>query len=283
MPFDPRYEVLPASQQRLWPDLEPVKDLGFTLYGGTAIALRRGHRTSVDFDFFTDRPLNKMALAEALPALAAPGAEVLQESPNTFVALVEPTLNRPLLTEGGADEFGDGRVKVSFFGGLSIGRVAQPELTRDGVVLVAHPRDLMATKLKTLFQRIEFKDYIDIHEMLQHGQSLAQGVVDARALWSNFLVGDCLMALGYHASPGLEDLTPTQRAVLNAKISGARRELTAERLAQTPTAQPALGLSDADLAREREAALRPSLTRTEPTPDPTPQRARSKDAGGRER
>ena len=50
--FKPHLEILPPAQQRLWPELRPAAELGFALYGGTAIALRLGHRTSVDFDFF---------------------------------------------------------------------------------------------------------------------------------------------------------------------------------------------------------------------------------------
>jgi hypothetical protein len=38
--------------------LGPARSLGFVLYGGAAIALRLGHRQSVDFDFFSSRPLN---------------------------------------------------------------------------------------------------------------------------------------------------------------------------------------------------------------------------------
>ncbi|MBN9405087.1 MAG: nucleotidyl transferase AbiEii/AbiGii toxin family protein [Burkholderiales bacterium] len=53
----PRLDVLPRAQQRLWPQLSKVRGLGFVLYGGTAIALRLGHRESVDFDFFSEHPL----------------------------------------------------------------------------------------------------------------------------------------------------------------------------------------------------------------------------------
>jgi len=74
--FTPHMEVLPPSQQLLWSALRSASSLGFVLYGGTAIALRLGHRTSIDFDFFSDSPLDKSALKEAFPFLA--GATVLQ-------------------------------------------------------------------------------------------------------------------------------------------------------------------------------------------------------------
>ena len=64
--FAPRLSILPAAQQRLWPELRRSAELGFALYGGTAIALRLGHRPSVDFDFFSEMPLNRDAIAAAL-------------------------------------------------------------------------------------------------------------------------------------------------------------------------------------------------------------------------
>jgi len=43
--------------------------LGLVLYGGTgtAIAFRLEHRPSVDFDFFTAKPLDKAVLQSAFP------------------------------------------------------------------------------------------------------------------------------------------------------------------------------------------------------------------------
>lgn len=68
--FTPRLDVLPHSQKRLWPELGKAPDLGFTLYGGTAIALRLGHRVSVDFDFFSEKPIDRHALKAAFPFMA---------------------------------------------------------------------------------------------------------------------------------------------------------------------------------------------------------------------
>ena len=75
--FKPRLDILPPAQLRLWPELRPATGLGFVLYGGTAIALRLGHRISVDFDFFSDQPLDRDALHAAFPFLAQ--STVLQD------------------------------------------------------------------------------------------------------------------------------------------------------------------------------------------------------------
>ncbi len=53
MTFNPRLDILPLSQRRLWDELGELPE-EFVLYGGTAIALHLGHRQSVDFDFFTN-------------------------------------------------------------------------------------------------------------------------------------------------------------------------------------------------------------------------------------
>ena len=45
-----RYDILPKTQLAVLPELSPTRYAGFTLYGGTAIALQIGHRESIDFD-----------------------------------------------------------------------------------------------------------------------------------------------------------------------------------------------------------------------------------------
>jgi len=137
------------------------------LYGGTAIALRCGHRVSVDFDFFSSQSLERQQLCRLLPWWD--GAQVLQDQPDTLTVLV-------------ADVHTRNTVKVSFFGGLSIGRVAEPDPTVDGVAVVAAPLDLLGTKLKVMLQRAERKDYEDVAVLLRSGLSLAQGLAAAKAM-----------------------------------------------------------------------------------------------------
>lgn len=57
MTLSPRVDILPACQRQLWPELASVPR-SFVLYGGTALALRLGHRQSVDFNFFQSSPLD---------------------------------------------------------------------------------------------------------------------------------------------------------------------------------------------------------------------------------
>ena len=91
-----------------------------------------------------------------------------------------------------------GDVRLSFFGGLEMGRVGVPELTEDGVVLVASSLDLLGTKLKVIMQRAESKDYADIAQLLRGGTSLIQGLGAARSLYgSAFAPAECLRALTF--------------------------------------------------------------------------------------
>ena len=110
--FKPRMDALPPAQQRLWPELRKAPDLGFTLYGGTAIALRLGHRESVDFDFFSEKPLDREAIKVAFPFMAQ--ATTLQDHENTWVVLAP---------EGDSE---NERVKVSFLERLPSGVLESP-------------------------------------------------------------------------------------------------------------------------------------------------------------
>ena len=48
--LDPEIKILPPSQLSFWKEEKHIPD-NFVLYGGTALALRLGHRQSMDFDY----------------------------------------------------------------------------------------------------------------------------------------------------------------------------------------------------------------------------------------
>jgi hypothetical protein len=64
--FDPRLDILPESQLRLWQELDAVPS-DFVLYGGTGLALQLGHRASEDFDFFSSSGFEPDRLRSRLP------------------------------------------------------------------------------------------------------------------------------------------------------------------------------------------------------------------------
>ncbi len=79
--FSPHLAILPDAQRRLWNELHEIPD-GFVLHGGTAIALRLGHRQSVDFDFFSAERFDPDVLLSELRFLDHAG--VVQKDSNTL-------------------------------------------------------------------------------------------------------------------------------------------------------------------------------------------------------
>ena len=199
MTFTPRLDILPDEQRALWPALDRVPK-SFVLCGGTAIALRFGHRTSVDFDFFSFEPLDFEDLF-ALPFVR--DAEVLQREPATL------TVSMPQ-SESSAP------VKVSFFGDIDIGRVGHPQRTDDGVVRVAAVLDLFATRLKVLLQRIAVRDYLDIAAILRSGTSLEDGLGAAVALYgTQFPPMEAVKTLAWFESGDARNVDAATRELLS--------------------------------------------------------------------
>jgi len=194
--FDPRLDVLPQAQKEIWASLSPAPHLSFVLYGGTAIALHLGHRQSLDFDFFRAEPLDKDEVRKAFGFFE--DATLLQDSPDTLVALAHMP---------------SGAVKVSFFGGLSFGRVNEPLETLDGALLVASLDDLMATKLKATLDRAEAKDYQDIARMISAGVSFAAGLGAFKQMFKGE-PSQILRAVGYFEDGDLHTLSKADREQL---------------------------------------------------------------------
>ncbi len=214
MAFIPHLGALPAPQRALWPELGATPDT-FTLYGGTALALRLGHRTSADFDFFSNASFDPDRLAPRVPYLR--DAERVQVAPDTLTCRVDR----------------GGPVLVSFFGGLGLGQVAAPELVQDIPLHVASLLDIAGTKAAVVQKRAEVKDYLDIDALLQQGIDLpivlAAGMVVYGRKFNPLIT---LKALSY-----FDDLPPLP-SELRARLSKAVAAVDVTRLpALTPYAK----------------------------------------------
>lgn len=198
-PLTPRLDVLPASQRRLWSEFRSSLPTSFVLYGGTALALRTGGRQSEDFDFFSNNPIDAFELQAMFAFLA--GSELVQAAPSTATFLVDR----------------GGRVKVSFFGGLTIGRVGEPSICDDTGVRVASLIDLAAQKVRVVQIRAEAKDYRDLLTLLHCGVTLPRAIGAARALYPDFAPLITLKALSYFGDGDL----PTLPAAVQRTLSDA--------------------------------------------------------------
>jgi hypothetical protein len=162
--FQPRLDILPPPQRALWPELDATPD-HFTLYGGTALAVRLGHRQSADFDFFTRLPFDPATLAREIPYLA--GAEPVQMVSHTLTCRVQR----------------GGPVLVSFFGNRAPGEIAPREIAEGSEVRVASLLDIAGTKALTVAQRAQARDYLDIDALIRHGVDLPRILAAGAAVW----------------------------------------------------------------------------------------------------
>lgn len=219
--FVPKLALLPPPQRQLWPELDATPRQ-FTLYGGTALALRLGHRASVAFDFFSRQSFEPDQLAETIPYLR--GAERVQIAPNTLTCRVER----------------NGPVLVSFFGSLNLGQVAPPDQAEGTTLFVASLLDLAGTKVAVVQQPAENKDYLDIDALLQHGVALPTALAAGRIVYGNrFNPVITLKALSY-----FDDL-PSLPADVKARLSAAAARVDLNRLPDLsayPTPYPHNGL-----------------------------------------
>ena len=198
--FIPRLGILPPPQRQLWPLLKDTPGY-FTLYGGTAIALRLGHRQSVDFDFFSNQPFDPGVLLRTIPYLKQ--ATVLQLEQNSLTCRVNF----------------QGTVQLSYFGDLSLKKVAQPEIAEGPQIKVAALIDLAATKADVVQKRAQIKDYQDIDALIKAGINLGQALRAAQMIYGpQFNPQITLKALSYYGDEQLQNLSPLIRKNLEQAV-----------------------------------------------------------------
>jgi hypothetical protein len=212
--FEPRLDILPESQRRLWPELDAVPP-EFVLYGGTAIALQLGHRVSEDFDFFSSSGFDPGHLRSRLPFFRDLGAS----NPEVWVHCKRDNLEA-FVDRGGL-------VKVAFFGGLdTLNRVENPRRARGSRVQVASLVDLAGMKMRVIQVRGSWKDYVDIHTLATNGIGVPTGLAAAKAIDSSFDPMTSVRALQFYGDGTLsrvpaamqDDLTRWARAVDLSKL-----------------------------------------------------------------
>ncbi len=211
----PNLSALPPRQRQIWARLATTpKD--FVLYGGTALALRLGHRESVDFDFFSSRLFQPVELIRSIAYLA--GARITQEEANTLSCAVP------------AD---DGVVSVSFFA-VSLNQVATPDVAEGNGIAVASLRDIFGMKCATIPQRNEVKDYRDIHALIFQARiGLAEGIAAAAAIYGRqYNPVLTLQALAY-----FDDLPEPFPAGMKADLLAAVKSVSLQNLPKITATQ----------------------------------------------
>lgn len=136
--------MLPETRAALKAVAQVVKEGLFMLAGGTAVAIRLGHRRSQDLDFFTAEPFP----ADQLNAVLQNG---IADSPSKVAPDTLHTTVRG--------------IRVSFLRQRGIQLSSDAEV--DGVP-IADLGTLLALKLNALAARGDRKDFIDVYAICQH-------------------------------------------------------------------------------------------------------------------
>lgn len=202
--LEPRLEILPPPQRRLWDELNDIPT-EFVLWGGTAVALHLGHRQSVDFDFFSDAPVDFDAMLRSLPMLR--DCKVTSRSAGTLNCIVDR----------------EGDVKLSFFAVPGVLKSVNPSLTiKSNGLRVASLLDLAAMKVKVVQDRAEAKDYIDIDAILQQGDiTLGQALRAAEMVYGpSFAVSPSVKALAYFGDGNLDTVPEAAQRRLKTAVRG---------------------------------------------------------------
>ena len=228
--FEPRLDVLPECQQRLWPELDAVPAV-FVLYGGTGLALQLGHRVSEDFDFFSSSGFDPSRLQLRLPFFK----DLDPADRDAWVHYKRDNLEA-FVDRGGV-------VKVAFFGGLdTLRRIEDPLRAAGSRVRVASLVDLAGMKMRVIQVRGSWKDYADIHALVSHGIDVPTGLAAAKAIDRSFDPITSLRALQFYGD-GTLDRVP----------AAMQRDLTrwaqAVDLGQLPSLHPRCGLTPGGLER----------------------------------
>lgn len=181
------------------PELAP-----FALTGGTALALRFGHRQSVDLDFFTPEPFNSGALAESLQQVFA-------------LSDVRPgTSGLNLMIED---------VKVDFV--TYRYPLLEPFETIEGVRLYSL-NDNIGMKLSAMTNRGAKKDFFDVYQLIEQ-LGLPALLEIYRAKYANHDLGMVLRSLVYFDDAELQrdpiSLNNTDWSTVQASITRAVKEL----------------------------------------------------------
>jgi predicted nucleotidyltransferase component of viral defense system len=138
------WETVDAGVEQTLRDLHNVPILtSFYLAGGTGLALRLGHRRSVDLDFFLGEDFNEDSVLQKLQHLE--GFALVAKEPGTIYANIRKT-------------------KVSFIAyAYPILFPSQPFLGVD----VADSRDIGCMKISAIASRGTKRDFIDLYFLAQ--------------------------------------------------------------------------------------------------------------------
>lgn len=81
------WKILNREQLEIWPKLDFLASQGIYLAGGTALALQLGHRTSIDFDFYSRLRFKSADLYKQIKSVFGKTAErtLMEEAKRDYI------------------------------------------------------------------------------------------------------------------------------------------------------------------------------------------------------
>lgn len=143
-------EILSEKQQRLLPLIRQFKR-EYYLAGGTAVALRIGHRRSVDFDLFKFASINHKKIVDKIAGSLLSYEVTWREAGQMNVTV--------------------GDVKLTF---LEYPFPVAVAGKFEDIIKVPELIDLAAMKAYALGRRSKWKDYVDLYFILKNYYSISQ-------------------------------------------------------------------------------------------------------------
>lgn len=176
-------EILTENQKKVLSKLSFLTNVDLYLAGGTALALQLGHRTSLDFDFYTKKHLDPADLYEKIEKIFGKDVSQAGQAKDTLFCNIKG-------------------VDVSFFW-------YQYPLLRKPIKILgvntASVEDIAAMKLIAISRRPAERDYVDVFFLLKRFE-LKEMFLFAKKKYPNINSYFSLRALTY-----FEDLRKDER------------------------------------------------------------------------
>lgn len=133
----------------------------FSLAGGTSLALRYGHRTSVDLDLFSTGPFNSLELQDNVFRLF-PESRIVNRTQGSLCVVI-------------------GKANIDF---LHHPYPLLSPVETEGPFRLLSVQDVSAMKINAVTSRGSRKDFIDLYALHEHGISLKDALENFRIKYS---------------------------------------------------------------------------------------------------
>lgn len=153
-------DILTEKQIELLGLLRAFNDY-FYMAGGTALALQIGHRRSVDFDLFSEKPINALHITKKIRRAGYDIEATIERSSEELSIVVN-------------------QVKLTF---LEYPFKIEHDVDLDGIISMPDVLTIAAMKAYTLGRRGKWKDYVDFYFIFKYHYDLTDVVRKARQIY----------------------------------------------------------------------------------------------------